>query len=60
MELMNENTTITKVTGAIPKIIETPDHFIINSQLYDKQTLKPLSMKFSLSITTVAKETISK
>lgn len=49
MELMNEKTTI---TGAIPKIVETPDHFIMNSQLYEKQTLKPLPMKFAIPMNT--------
>ena len=49
MELMNEKATI---TGGIPKIVETPNHFIMNSQLYEKQTLKPLPMKFSLPMPT--------
>lgn len=47
MELMNKYTTI---GSNIPKIIETPEHFIMNTQLYDKQTLKPIPMKFSIPI----------
>ena len=44
MQLMNRDTSITERT---PAILETPDHFIINTQVYDKQTLKPISMKFA-------------
>ena len=44
MQLMNKDTSITERT---PAILETPDHFIINTQVYDKQTLKPISMKFA-------------
>ena len=44
MQLMNRDTNITE---RIPEILETPDHFIINTQVYDKQTLKPISMKFA-------------
>lgn len=47
MELMSNDITIGSNT---PKIIETPEHFIINTQLYDKQTLKPIPMKFNTNI----------
>ena len=47
MELMSNDITIGSNT---PKIIETPEHFIINTQLYDKQTLKPVPMKFNTNI----------
>ena len=43
MKLMNDTSNITTI---IPKIIEFPEHFIINTQLYDKQTFKPVPMKF--------------
>lgn len=43
MKLMNDVSNITTIT---PKIIEFPEHFVINTQLYDKQTLKPVPMKF--------------
>ena len=43
MELIKSSNTIAK---AVPKIVETPLHFSINSQLYDKLTFKPLPMKF--------------
>lgn len=43
MELMNNASSITTIT---PKLIETPEHFILNTQLYEKQTLKPVPMKF--------------
>ena len=47
MELMNKDSTISSNT---PKIFETPNHFIINTQVYDKQTLKPFPMKFSIPV----------
>ena len=43
MQIINEISTI---HNKFPRIIETPNHLIINTQLYDKQTLKPLPMKF--------------
>lgn len=43
MELINSSNTI---SSKIPKIIETDKHFIMNTQVYDKQTLKPIPMKF--------------
>ena len=46
MELMNELT----IKSTVPKIIETPNHFIMNTQVYDKQTLKPIPMKFSMPV----------
>lgn len=46
MELMDNNSNIVNVT---PKLLEFPEHFIINTQLYDKQTLKPVPMKFHVS-----------
>lgn len=49
MELMNKDNTI-NTSIYIPKIFETPNHFIINTQVYDKQTLKPFPMKFSIPI----------
>lgn len=46
MELMNGSCNITTYN---PKIIEFPKHFILNTQLYDKQTLKPLPLKFYIN-----------
>ena len=43
MELIKSNNTITK---AVPKIVETPRHLALNSQIYDKLTFKPHPMKF--------------
>ena len=43
MELMDNTTNISHY---VPKIIEFPEHFVMNSQLYDKQTLKPVPMRF--------------
>ncbi len=43
MELMDNTSSIAVVT---PKLIEFQEHFIMNTQLYDKQTLKPVPMKF--------------
>lgn len=44
MELISSiNTTI---TDDIPKIIETPNSLIINTQVYDKSTLQPRPMNF--------------
>lgn len=48
MELMDNSSTIGDTI--IPKLIEFPEHFILNSQLYDKQTLKPIPMKFYTNI----------
>lgn len=47
MELISNDIAVNNNT---PKIIETPEHFIINTQLYDKQTLKPVPMKFNTNI----------
>lgn len=46
MELMDNNSNIVNVT---PKLLEFPEHFIMNTQLYEKQTLKPVPMKFYVS-----------
>lgn len=46
MELMDNSSNITVVT---PKLIEFPKHFSINTQLYEKQTLKPVPFKFYVS-----------
>lgn len=43
MELIKTNNSIDSI---VPKIIETPKHFSLNTQLYDKLTLKPYPMKF--------------
>lgn len=43
MELIN---SASNITYFVPKVIEFPEHFVINTQLYDKQTLKPVPMKF--------------
>lgn len=43
MELIKTNNSIESI---VPKIIETPKHFSLNTQLYDKLTLKPYPMKF--------------
>lgn len=43
MELMNNASSINNAT---PKLIEFSEHFILNTQLYDKRTLKPVPMKF--------------
>jgi hypothetical protein len=43
MELMDN---LSNITSIVPKIVEFPKHFIINTQLYDKQTLKPIPMRF--------------
>lgn len=36
------NSTI--ISGTVPKMIETSDHFIINSQVYQKETLDPIKL----------------
>lgn len=46
MELIDSASNIDRVT---PKLIEFPKHFIVNTQLYDKQTLKPVPFKFFVS-----------
>lgn len=54
MELMDSSSTIGKYW--IPKLIETPEHFIMNSQIYDKQSLKPVPMEFEVDIATQSNE----
>ena len=34
------------ITTTVPKIIETPDTFIINAHVYDKPSLKPIPLEF--------------
>lgn len=45
MELMDSTSNINNGI-TIPKLIEFPEHFVLNTQLYDKQTLKPIPAKF--------------
>lgn len=45
MELISNQATT--ISGNVPKIVETPNNLIINTQVYDKATLQPLPMKFS-------------
>lgn len=42
MAKLIDSQTINKV---VPKIIETPDRFVINGQVYDKSTLEPLQFQ---------------
>lgn len=53
MELISNDIAFN--SSNIPKIIETPEHFIINTQLYDKQTLKPVPMKFNTNIANLSR-----
>lgn len=34
----------TTITGPVSKMLETPDNFIINSQVYNKETLEPIKL----------------
>lgn len=43
MELID---SLSSITEMVPKLVEFPKHFILNTQMYDKQTLKPIPMKF--------------
>lgn len=43
MEILSKDTII---TGAVPRIVETPDKLIINTQIYDTASMKPIPMKF--------------
>lgn len=43
MELIKSSNSI---TSAIPKIVETPKHFSLNTQLYNKLSFKPYPMRF--------------
>lgn len=50
MELIPSSNT--DITGHINKIVETPNELVVNSQLYDKATLKPIPLKFFTMHTT--------
>lgn len=43
MEILSKDTVI---TGAVPRIVETPDKLIINTQVCDISSMKPIPMKF--------------
>jgi hypothetical protein len=42
MKILNSTT----INGNMSKLLETPDYFIINGQIYDKGTLSPLPLSF--------------
>lgn len=43
MQILNADVNIATV---VPKILETPDTFIINAHVYDKPSLKPIPLEF--------------
>lgn len=44
MEILNSKSVITQT---VPRIVETPEHLIINTQVHDKASLKPVPLKFN-------------
>lgn len=45
MQLIDKETVI---DTSIPRIVETPDYLIINTQVYDKSSLKPIPLNFQI------------
>ena len=56
MELIQADNT--DITGETFKVIETPNNFIFNTQLYDKTSLKPIPLEFFSLRTIVHKQMI--
>lgn len=48
MEILNDKSAITTY---VPRIIETTDHLIVNAQVYDKVTFKPIPFEFKIEYT---------
>ena len=45
MQILKDSSAITQT---IPRIVETPDYLIINGQVYDKVTFKPIPLEFNI------------
>jgi hypothetical protein len=45
MQILNRESQITQT---VPRIVETPEYLIINSQVHDKTTLKPIPLQFNV------------
>lgn len=45
MQILN---SASQITQTIPRIVETPEHLVINTQVHDKATLKPIPLKFNV------------
>lgn len=37
-----------QITQTVPRIVETPEHLILNTQIHDKATLKPVPLEFNM------------
>lgn len=44
MQILNDKSIITQ---AVPRIVETPAHLVINTQVHDKASLKPVPFEFN-------------
>jgi hypothetical protein len=45
MEILNSKSIITQT---VPRIVETPEHLIINTQVHDKASIKPVPFEFNV------------
>lgn len=45
MQILNPESAISQ---AVPRIVETPEYLIMNTQVHDKATLKPIPLKFNM------------
>jgi hypothetical protein len=45
MQILNDKSIITQT---VPRVVETPEHLIINTQVYDKASLKPVPLEFNV------------
>ena len=44
MQILDDKSIITQT---VPRIVETPNHLIINTQVHDKTSLKPVPFEFN-------------
>lgn len=45
MQILNTESQITQI---VPRIVETPEYLVINTQVHDKATLKPIPLEFNM------------
>lgn len=45
MQILNDKSIITQT---VPRIVETPEYLVINTQVYDKASLKPVPLEFNV------------
>lgn len=45
MQILDDKSIITQI---VPRVVETPDHLVVNTQIYDKASLKPVPLEFNV------------